>query len=184
MKYCYSCKTNRPLSDFNKNKRNKDGYATECRDCKRIYLEQYRKLNKEALTEKSRKFKEEHRDEINSKNRKRYYLKKDNKLFLERKHLHAKKYKANNKGCVNANTVKRYTAKLHRTPLWMTDEELKQIKALYIEASRLTKETGISHHVDHIIPLQGELVSGLHTINNLQILTEKENCSKHNIFVV
>jgi 5-methylcytosine-specific restriction endonuclease McrA len=44
----------------------------------------------------------------------------------------------------------------------------------------MTKETGINYEVDHIIPLQGKLASGLHVYNNLQIITQSENRSKNN----
>ena len=54
----------------------------------------------------------------------------------------------------------------------------KAILEVYKEAQRLTEETGIPHNVDHIYPLQGELVSGLHYEKNLRILTESENKSK------
>jgi hypothetical protein len=74
---------------------------------------------------------------------------------------------------------KRRTAKLKRTPPWA---ELEAMRAVYAEAQRLTAETGIPHHVDHDIPLQGELVSGLHVLANLQILTGSENSRKHNHF--
>jgi hypothetical protein len=54
----------------------------------------------------------------------------------------------------------------------------------YQEAKRLTQETGVRHHVDHVIPINGELVSGLHVETNLQILTASENSKKSNRFEV
>lgn len=56
------------------------------------------------------------------------------------------------------------------------------IKALYEEAQRLSLETGVQHHVDHVIPLQGEFVSGLHVETNMQILPYRENIAKKNRF--
>lgn len=54
------------------------------------------------------------------------------------------------------------------------------IEAIYAEARRLTKETGTPHHVDHIIPLQGPFVSGLHVETNLRVVTRTENLRKRN----
>ena len=88
-----------------------------------------------------------------------------------------KKWNMNNKGKRNAIVAKRKYSLIARTPPWA---DIKKIKAVYIEASRITKETGIPHEVDHIIPLQGEFVSGLHVHTNLQILTREQNRSKGN----
>lgn len=77
--------------------------------------------------------------------------------------------------------AKRNAAKMRRTPAWAN---LDAIKGFYAAAQRMTQETGIQYHVDHIIPLQGRLVSGLHVENNLQILPGSENVRKHNRYEV
>jgi hypothetical protein len=77
----------------------------------------------------------------------------------------------------SANSAKRRAAKIMRTAPWASKEA---IGAVYTEAARLTKETGVSHHVDHSVPLQGVLVSGLHLPCNLQVMEGSENCGKGN----
>ncbi len=57
----------------------------------------------------------------------------------------------------------------------VSDEEQRAIEALYAEARRLSRETGIPHDVDHIQPI---IKGGLHVLSNLQILTASENRSK------
>lgn len=63
------------------------------------------------------------------------------------------------------------------SPIWSDNAAINEI---YKVAARMTKETGIPHHVDHIVPLQGKLVSGLHVAHNLRVITAKENLSKGN----
>jgi 5-methylcytosine-specific restriction endonuclease McrA len=85
------------------------------------------------------------------------------------------------KGKWVAYVVARQTRIKKATPVWT---DLTAIKQFYVEAQCLTKRTGIPHEVDHIIPIKGEYVSGLHVPANLQILTEYENQSKTNKFIV
>lgn len=73
-----------------------------------------------------------------------------------------------------------YAKKLRRIPLW-ADMEL--IEQFYTEARKMTEATGILHHVDHIVPLQGQQVSGLHVHTNLRVVPYKDNLSKGNKWV-
>ncbi|PPD55485.1 MAG: hypothetical protein CTY12_00485 [Methylotenera sp.] len=66
-------------------------------------------------------------------------------------------------------------------PYWA---DIDKILKVYRRSVQLTKETGIIHHVDHIIPLSNELVCGLHVHYNLQVLIGTDNMSKGNKFVI
>jgi 5-methylcytosine-specific restriction endonuclease McrA len=82
-----------------------------------------------------------------------------------------------NKALYTAKTAKRRAARLQATPTWC---DYKATLVFYKEAERLTKETGVQHVVDHIVPLQGRTVCGLHVSVNLQVITAKENLRKFN----
>jgi hypothetical protein len=93
------------------------------------------------------------------------------------------RYKAANPGKVRADTAKRRTAKMHRTPAWLTADDLWMIEQAYDLAALRTKIFGFSWHVDHVLPLQGKKVSGLHVPNNLQVIPWADNVSKSNKFL-
>lgn len=77
-----------------------------------------------------------------------------------------------------AEAVARRRAKIF-TPAWANKSE---IGVFYKEAKKLEKETGIKHHVDHIVPLNSPLVCGLHVPANLQVIPASENVLKRNLF--
>lgn len=89
-------------------------------------------------------------------------------------------WKLRNPAYRRAKVAERRAMKLQRTPAWLTDAHLSAIKAIYAEAAKKTAATGVCWHVDHIVPLLGENVSGLHVPWNLQIITGSENMRKGN----
>lgn len=76
--------------------------------------------------------------------------------------------------------AKRRAKLRNATPKWLNKDHSIAIENFYIEANNKTKQTNIKWEVDHIIPLQGKLVSGLHVPWNLQIITKPKNISKGN----
>lgn len=131
-------------------------------------------------SEKGQKYFKQRRKE-DWQNSKAYYQEK-NRAYTGTESYKAKRktYRQENAALLNYHTAKRHAQKLQATPPWLTDEQKAEIKAIYAECRRLQEETGIAHNVDHIHPLQGETVCGLHVPWNLQVLTESENCAKHN----
>ena len=98
----------------------------------------------------------------------------------EEKRQHKYKYKKANQEMYNALTCVRKRRHRQATPKWVTAEERLAMRQLYMEASKLTKLTGVRYVVDHVIPLLGETVCGLHTIKNLRVMTQEENLKKSN----
>jgi len=97
-----------------------------------------------------------------------------------------KKYEQTFVGYVNkyTSTAKRRAARIQRTPTWLTDTDRERIKNEYKLAAILSKVEGVRWTVDHIIPLQGDFVSGLHVPSNLKAMRFIENCAKGNKFEV
>lgn len=110
-----------------------------------------------------------------------YYTNYRDANRLKRREQNAR-WDKNNKGKVNAKTAKRHTAKMHRMPKWLSAEQKKDIKDFYVMASELESVFPWKQHVDHIVPLQGKTVSGLHVSWNLQIIPAVWNIAKGNRF--
>lgn len=199
-KQCPKCNKIIKLHDFNKNKNGKDGLQYQCKLCDIAYRVQnsqkiaatkaeYRLKNKEKITLYNKNYDTNNRNSRSEYNlswrlahskEKAEYDSNYRKTHKEKIIKYRVQYAKNNPGMVNARHARRYAAKLKATPKWITEEHWKQIENFYIKASELTKQTGVVHHVDHIIPLQGKNVKGLHVPWNLQILTANENLKKGN----
>ena len=80
------------------------------------------------------------------------------------------------------NVATRTASKILRTPKWLTSEDIWVIKEIYRLARLRTQMFGVAWEVDHIVPLQGKIVSGLHEPGNLQVIPATKNRSKGNTF--
>ena len=162
MKLCTNCNTEKPLTEFYKN-----GKESQCKTCLkraaylRLYPNQDAPKGQKSSPERKQtqtRYRERNREKIRAGQRK--WVKENKPKVLARTHV----YQA---------------AKQNATPKWLTLDQHRQMLAIFIKAAELTKELG-PHEVDHIIPLCGQNVSGLHVPWNLQILPRFENRSKHN----
>lgn len=219
MKKCYTCKTSKPLSDFTKLKRNKDGLEGSCKICKtakaktwcsnndiknKSYKKKWAKDNLIKTIEIGRRWRLNNPDKAKQHsrtyktnnvdkekiNRRLRYINNPDKFKAANEKWRAgnrdkmknlvRQWRLNNPDKINARDAKRNAAELQRTPPWLTKEHIESIRIMYAYAKKLQCKTGINYHVDHIVPLQGKNVSGLHVPWNLQVITAEENVKKGN----
>jgi hypothetical protein len=110
------------------------------------------------------------------------YMQNWRKENAETEKIKKKQWVEQNRGAKNASLMRRHAAKMQRMPNWLTDDDHWLIKEIYDLAVLRSTMTGIKWHVDHIVPLQGRTVSGLHVPWNLQVIPAVENISKGNRF--
>ncbi len=84
-------------------------------------------------------------------------------------------WKRNNRDKVRASAIRRKAVLLRAQPSWLTESHRAQIAEFYRLAVDMTETTGIPHEVDHIFPLQGKVVCGLHVPWNLRVITAEKN---------
>lgn len=200
LKRCGKCKQEMPVWMFGKDRSRSDGLYNRCKPCHRAGSKkwnsenpqkayEWRAANKDRMKKNNDNWLAKNREKNKERCRK---WKETNPVQnaasaaawkaenRERLREAAKIWKQNNRHRATANENRRRAAKELRTPAWLTAEELGQIEMVYLHAKAMTEATGVQHHVDHEIPLMGKLVSGLHVLANLQVITADENFKKHN----
>jgi len=155
MKNCRKCGVNKSLDLFLKQKKNKDGHHSHCKECRSKY--------------DAARYSPEKRSELYCSN-------------LELNREERRKYYQQNKPSYYARKAKRRASLLNRTPSWLSVSDVQKISSIYNDCVLLNKQGTVKYEVDHIVPLQGETVSGLHVPWNLQIIPMFENRSKGNKF--
>lgn len=162
-KICSCCKVEKPTDYFTRNKTKKFGLDSQCKLCKARQDKKYRQENSHKLREYFQQY---------------HLLNKEHKVRM------ACAWQSENKDKANANKANNRSKRIKRFPAWLSKEQLLEIQSFYKLASELSKRDSIMYHVDHIVPLNGRLVSGLHVPWNLQVLRWDDNISKNNKFVI
>ena len=141
----------------------RDGKMNRCKECmnkdkRKSYIKNLAKYKK-----KQAEYRENNREARRAYNRE--WNRKDRLLHPEKE---------------KARKIKREKIKQQAKVAWADPLKIREI---YLERRRISEETGIEHHVDHIIPLISKLVCGLHVENNLRVIPALENLQKHNTFI-
>lgn len=164
MKTCTKCKNAKYVDDFRRDKSRKDELHPWCNLCRDKLHKDWVKINPDKIKAIRRKW--------NASNSK--YFTEWQRENKDKVSVRCSKYKKANKYKVNALTAKRRANNLNATPTWLSEEQLKKIQIMYFQAANQDLT------VDHIIPLQGENVCGLHVPWNLQLLSRSDNSKKGN----
>jgi len=191
MKKCCKCKDHKELTEFYKNKTQKDGLSTVCKDCDKAASLLWAKNNPEKINARNAIW-AKNNPEKGRQRTKKWRTNNLEKAKARARELRAqnpenylasvKKWQAKNKPIVNFHIAKRRASKKKACPSWLSAIDLAQIQEFYDLALAKTMQTGVKHNVDHVVPLQGKNVSGLHVPWNLQVITARENFSKGNKF--
>lgn len=154
-KICVKCTKTKSLSDFYVN-RNK------CKKCCCKDAINWQSKNKDKVRKHLRKYQAKWRV-------------KNAKIYKIQHNKRSKQHYLANKKYYNAKTRLREKRIRNAMPKWLTTGQIEEMKNFY-------KNCPEGFHVDHIIPLKGKNISGLHVPSNLQYLHAKENLSKSNKF--
>ena len=166
MKNCARCDTTKDAAEFGKNAGRKDGLAVYCRACTKSYMagKTYDKDRWANMREKE------------SARNKDYRARSADRLLPAHREKAARRRKERPE-LVNAGNKARKAAQRQAIPAWA---DRAQISTMYRKAKELSAVFGVELQVDHVVPLRGKLVCGLHTPANLQLLAKDLNHTKRN----
>ena len=180
-KTCIDCKKRKSIFLFDYRHDTKK-IKNQCHKCVSKIKMEWKKNNRDIVLASSRKRYKKYREEICYKMTAEYYIKHKKFKVLKRKRKRSKQHYKNNKHYYSTKTAKQRALKLLQT--FPQGVESKEILKLYKKRDLLNKKYGKNKYsVDHIIPLKNKYVCGLHNINNLRIITTKENLKKGNKFI-
>jgi hypothetical protein len=166
-RFCQECKTDITLTYVS-------NHGCRCNLCLKNYRKAYREANLLRIAESKKQWKLKNKEHVAEKDR--AYA----QLNPEKRTIARKKWIEINPGKNNAAKKLNSVARKKRVPMWLTDDDKWMLDQAYELAALRTKMLGFAWHVDHVIPLNGKKVSGLHTPYNVQVIPWLENLRKGN----
>lgn len=195
MRTCTKCGADKPGSEFHKDASALGGISRRCKECARAHVRKWNLDNSDRKAssrkayyaiEENRKKKNQCDSEYRAENVEakralnRAYAANNSAIIVER----VRKWRAENPERSAAqrrkDTATRRAFIKRACPPWADHAKIAEVYAL---ADRLTRETGIPHDVDHIFPIAGKRVCGLHVHQNLRAIPARENRKKSNKFI-
>lgn len=182
MKHCYMCGLVKPFPEFANDRYRKDGKRSRCKPCDKSAVQSWRAANPEKLRDReARRYAANPEQAIA---RAAQWAKENPGATARARAKHPERYRARvrqyakeNAEVKNAINAARRARKLKASPAWANPDA---IAGMYAAAKTLGQIFGAEYHVDHIVPLLGETVCGLHNEFNLQILPAVDNLKKSN----
>lgn len=171
MRQCTKCKEIKQECEFAADRRVFSGLQTQCRECGRKRSADWYMRNRRVARTNACRYYQENKEKQNENSRKRYA--KDNSKFVEAR----KSWEKRNRDKTRARWQRHDAAKRQAIPFWADHVKIEEKFSL---AREMEINTGIPYHVDHIVPLQSDIVCGLHCEGNLMVLPASENMSKGN----
>ena len=180
MKNCNKCNEIKPYEMFTKEKSVSDGFSRWCKPCKKEHKDAWYVRNAESECKKAMQYHYENYDKNKEKISER---------VIKWQRENKEKYAEKSKRCYEKTKDKRFAyaafkraTKRNAVPKWISGQLKQEIQKFYVEARLKTRDTGTKYEVDHIVPLMGKEVCGLHVPWNLRVITQFENRSKQNRF--
>lgn len=192
MKTCTKCGETKPLSEFSADKSKQDGLHTQCKSCRSAADRLNYAKKAEQIKQRVNAYKQADPERKRRMDAESYARNIDKRMAYhkERYASNSERIKAKTAAYFRANkerlrpyfaqaTRKRKARQRSATPVW-ADQAV--ILFFYVTRQYMTNETGFEWHVDHVVPLQGRYVCGLHVHNNLRVVPATDNLRKSNSF--
>lgn len=199
-KCCALCGETKPAEAFPKNKASRDGLYRLCKACNAAKLKArndskeykakragYLSVNRETVNRQSMESYYRHHELSKARMLARRNANKEERIKAakEWRKVNPERVKTNRDrwfderpGYMNERGMRRYASKKSATPPWADIEKIREVYALAKEM----RQSGLDVNVDHIVPLRGKGVSGLHVHWNLRIILAKHNRAKSNLW--